>query len=244
MAPLAVADEPAAAVPTPSRATPASHDHAQERRGQRSLLRANERRRQQRFPRRWPHQQVLGRYPGSDAAYVARVSAGMLYVERLRDPGARAAFSNRSQAAAAGSLSEEGRLGLADAWPLGNPLRSGQRCKPSCEITSGLARPQTERRLQPWRVARCGVKPRRRCAAGLRIWGWLAVLASPLGCVQDDVVAVRRQPTRSAPSPIRHSVPEAVPISAAQDSSVWRGLLAQLLPVGLCTCGEVGGAIW
>lgn len=152
-APLAVADEPAAAVPTPEPGNPGRATTTRKS-GEASdlLLRANERRRQQRFPEAVAlYQQVLSRYPGSDAAYVARVSAGMLYVERLRDPArAQRLFQAALKQQPQGSLSEEARLGLADAWrALGNPteeraaLQAFLRNHPAA-----LARPQAERRLQ------------------------------------------------------------------------------------------------
>lgn len=151
--PLPVADEPAAAVPPPEPGNP-GRAATTRKSGEASdlLLRANERRRQQRFPEAAAlYQQVLSRYPGSDAAYVARVSAGMLYVERLRDPArAQRLFQAALKQQPQGSLSEEARLGLADAWrALGNPteeraaLQAFLRHHPAA-----LARPQAERRLQ------------------------------------------------------------------------------------------------
>lgn len=84
---------------------------------------------------------------------------------------------------------------------------------------------------------------RQRGAVGLRVWVWLAVLLAIPGCVQDDVVAVRRcTDSLCAVADPAFCAGSGPRISAAQDSSVCGGaLLAQLLPVGLCTCGEVGG---
>jgi len=151
--PLPAADEPAAAVPTAEPGNPGRAATARKS-GEASdlLLRANERRRQQRFPEAAAlYQQVLSRYPGSDAAYVARVSAGMLYVERLRDPArAQRLFQAALKQQPRGALNEEARLGLADAWrALDNPteeraaLQAFLRHHPAA-----LARPQAERRLQ------------------------------------------------------------------------------------------------
>lgn len=79
------------------------------------------------------------------------------------------------------------------------------------------------------------------CGATLRVLGALAVLGA--GCAQDDIVAVRRCSGAACsvadPAFCAASGPR---ISAAQDSSSCGGpLLARLLPVALCTCGDVQG---
>jgi tetratricopeptide (TPR) repeat protein len=116
------------------------------------LQRANERRRQQRFAEAVAlYQQVLSRDPRSDAAYVARVSAGMLYVERLREPErALRLFLAALKQQPRGALSEEARLGLADAY-----RALGSTAQERAALTSflqhhpqSLARAQAERRLR------------------------------------------------------------------------------------------------
>lgn len=115
------------------------------------LQRASERRRQGRFADAAAiYQQVLNRYPGSDAAYVARVSAGMLYVDRLGDPArARALFQGALKQQARGALHEEARLGLADAWrALGDSRQERAALQDFLRHhPQALARPQAERRL-------------------------------------------------------------------------------------------------
>lgn len=115
------------------------------------LQRASERRRQGRFADAAAiYQQVLNRYPGSDAAYVARVSAGMLYVDRLGDPArARALFQGALKQQARGALHEEARLGLAEAWrALGDSRQERAALQDFLRHhPQALARPQAERRL-------------------------------------------------------------------------------------------------
>jgi len=152
----APAAQPLAPAPTASTAEPSSPARASSARkgGDASdlLLRANERRRQQRFAEAAAlYQQVLGRYPGSEAAYVARVSAGMLYVERLRDPGrAQRLFQAALKQQPHGALNEEARLGLADAWrALGNPTQERAALQAFLQHhPQALARPHAERRLR------------------------------------------------------------------------------------------------
>lgn len=155
--PSAAIEAKAPAAPPASRAseTSSSPRVASDRKGADAsdlLQRANERRRQGRFAEAVAiYQQVLSRYPGSDAAYVARVSAGMLYVDRLRDPGrARALFQGALKQQPRGALHEEARLGLAEAWrALGDAKQERAALQDFLRHhPQALARPQAERRLQ------------------------------------------------------------------------------------------------
>ncbi len=116
------------------------------------LSRANERRRQQRFSEAAAlYEQVLSRYPKSDAAYVARVSAGMLYVERLRDPRrALRLFAAALTQQPRGALNEEARLGVADAFhALNRPTQERAALQDFLSHhPQALARAQVERRLR------------------------------------------------------------------------------------------------
>lgn len=116
------------------------------------LQRANERRRQQRFAEATAlYQQIIRRYPRSDAAYVARVSAAMLYVERLRDPQrAQRLFQAALVQQPRGPLSEEARWGLAESFrALGQPAQERTALKDFLlHHPQALVRSQAERRLQ------------------------------------------------------------------------------------------------
>lgn len=116
------------------------------------LSRANERRRQRRFSEAAAlYEQVLSRYPKSDAAYVARVSAGMLYVERLRDPRrALRLFAAALTQQPRGALNEEARLGVADAFhALNRPTQERAALQDFLSHhPQALARAQVERRLR------------------------------------------------------------------------------------------------
>jgi tetratricopeptide (TPR) repeat protein len=78
---------------------------------------ANERRRQKRFAEAVRlYLQIVEKYPRSDEAYVARIAAAGLLLERQKEPRAAlrlflAALRERPQ----GALAEEARLGLCDA---------------------------------------------------------------------------------------------------------------------------------
>ena len=116
------------------------------------LSRANERRRQRRVSEAAAlYEQVLSRYPKSDAAYVARVSAGMLYVERLRDPRrALRLFAAALTQQPRGALNEEARLGVADAFhALNRPTQERAALQDFLSHhPQALARAQVERRLR------------------------------------------------------------------------------------------------
>ena len=116
------------------------------------LQRANERRRQQRFAEAVAlYLQIIRRYPRSEAAYVARVSAAMLYVERLRDPQrAQRLFQAALVQQPRGPLNEEARWGLAESY-----RALGQRAQERAALKDfllhhpqALVRSQAERRLQ------------------------------------------------------------------------------------------------
>lgn len=77
---------------------------------------ANERRRQRRFPEALRlYQQILEGHPHSDEAYVARLAAGSLLLDRLHAPqAALKQFKRALRDRPSGSLSEEARLGLCE----------------------------------------------------------------------------------------------------------------------------------
>lgn len=81
------------------------------------LLLANRRRGERRFRDADAlYQRVLLRHPGSPAAYVAQLASASLRLEHLRDPrGARRLYEAALRTRPAGALSEEARLGLAEA---------------------------------------------------------------------------------------------------------------------------------
>jgi tetratricopeptide (TPR) repeat protein len=80
------------------------------------LHQANERRRQQRFSEALRlYQQILDGHPHSDEAYVARVAAGSLLLDRMHSPqAALKQFKRALRERPSGSLSEEARLGLCE----------------------------------------------------------------------------------------------------------------------------------
>ena len=80
------------------------------------LHQANERRRQQRFPEALRlYLQILDGHPHSDEAYVARVAAGSLLLDRLHQPqAALKQFKKALRERPSGPLSEEARLGLCE----------------------------------------------------------------------------------------------------------------------------------
>lgn len=119
----APAPAPAAAAPSiipeaapPTASTPARR--AVSARGPEDLLLlANRRRGERRFRDADAlYQRVLLRHPGTPAAYVAQLASASLRLEHLRDPrGARRLYEAALRTRPAGPLSEEARLGLADA---------------------------------------------------------------------------------------------------------------------------------
>lgn len=87
---------------------------------------ANERRRE----RLWGeadelYRTVVHRFPKTDAAAVAEVASAALHVEQLGDPaGALEAYQRALSERPTGSLAEEARWGIVEAWrALGDPAR-------------------------------------------------------------------------------------------------------------------------
>ncbi|MFO0577493.1 MAG: tetratricopeptide repeat protein [Polyangia bacterium] len=126
-APSVAAPEPAAAPPAAAASletAPAADERAAATRRRPSppreaadlLHQANERRRQQRFPEALRlYQQLLDAHPRSDEAYVARVAAGSLLLDRLHSPqAALKQFKRALRDRPTGPLSEEARLGLCE----------------------------------------------------------------------------------------------------------------------------------
>lgn len=119
-APPPQAADPATAAPDPAapeeRAAPLRKKASSPREAADLLHQANERRRQQRFSEALRlYQQILDGHQHSDEAYVARVAAGSLLLDRMHAPqAALKQFKRALRERPSGSLSEEARLGLCE----------------------------------------------------------------------------------------------------------------------------------
>lgn len=115
--PAPAAEAAAATAPgTDEKTTPARRRASSPREAADLLHQASERRRQQRFPEALRlYQQLYDGHPHSDEAYVARVAAGSLLLDRMHDPqAALRQFKRALRERPAGPLSEEARLGLCE----------------------------------------------------------------------------------------------------------------------------------